>query len=82
MQVTGELISLGCPEPLRRLQQPCRARRCTHAAAFCSTALAALRIPGGEQRSYRCPICSTPFVQVQQLPAAPRRMVARRRRAL
>ena len=60
--LTCERIDLTCPITQCRIRQAGRGPSCTHASAFCTSALTCLqRNPAG---SYLCPLCDAPFASV------------------
>ena len=62
VSVKQERISVLCPITQARMQRPGRASACLHAAAFCTSALPAIRAGDGH---YRCPICSITFAEAE-----------------
>ena len=60
VSVKQERISVLCPITQARMQRPGRGSACRHAAAFCISALPAIRAGDGH---YRCPICSITFAE-------------------
>ena len=65
VSVKQERISVLCPITQARMQRPGRASACLHAAAFCTSALPAIRAGDGH---YRCPICSITFAEAEIVP--------------
>ena len=66
LAVGRQLIPITCPVTLICIRQACRGKRCTHPAAFCTTALPSLRVKvNGDDpnRSYQCPLCDDVFSQ-------------------
>ena len=62
VSVKQERISVLCPITQARMQRPGRSSACLHAAAFCTSALPAIRAGDGR---YRCPICSITFAEAE-----------------
>ena len=66
VSVKQERISVLCPITQARMQRPGRSSACLHAAAFCTSALPAIRV--SNDGHYRCPICSITFAEADIVP--------------